>query len=80
MLLTLFQLGGGTAGAEPPVDVGNAVESFIPIVFASRLDRIKHLNYATLLADAIAEADGAAVWAKRNWARIVRLWVDRVPL
>jgi hypothetical protein len=79
-LAVLWLYSGIAAGAEAPVDVGNAVESFIPIVFASRLDRIKHLPYVTLLSDATTEADTNRVWAKRNWPGIIRIRVGLVPL
>ena len=61
------------------VDFGNA-KAWIPIRFSARLDRLKNLDYPTLVTASATEADSNALWAKRNWPRIVRLRVKKVPI
>ena len=57
-----------------------APQVWTPIRFAARMKRLKNLWYPTLVTDAVIEADSAAVWAKRNWPRLVRLRVKLVPI
>jgi hypothetical protein len=76
----IFALAGQDAvfaQGEAPAPVAPA---FVPIKLAARLDRLKQLDYPTLVADSATEADTNASWAKRNWARILRLRVKLVPV
>jgi hypothetical protein len=78
-------VGGSTAAAFSTVVLSISAEAqtmttrqlWVPLVFARKLRWLK--PYTGLRAAAAAEADGAAVWARRNWARKILVDVYQVP-
>jgi hypothetical protein len=64
------------SGAPVVAGVGN----WIPIKFAARLERLKHLSYSQLYADAVIEASANRQWASTNAYGKIRVRVDSVPI